>query len=150
MQAIAPQLGATGARISAGARSLATSTQAVATGIGTGFGDEASSALRDVRIIGRFFRDQGAWSGAKLLRDGVRNVGSSRSGVRDALAGAFITPIKEDIAAGRTSHAIGRAGFHLATLILPGDKVFRAAAAIVAGSAETADPTATLPQTPTL
>lgn len=138
------------ARIRAGARTLASGSQAVATGVGTGFSSEASSAVRDIRIIGRFFRDQGTMSGVRLLRDGIKEIGSSRAGVRDALAGAFITPIREDIAAGRTSHAIGRAGFHIATLILPGDKVLRAAAAIVARSAESADPAATLPATTTL
>ncbi len=120
---------------SPGARALAASHN-FATGVGSGFGSEAAAAARDLRVIAGFFRDNGAVSGARLLGTGIREIGSSRTGVRDALSGAFITPIRDDLHAGRTASAIGRAGFHLATLVLPGDKVLRAAAALIARSTE--------------
>jgi hypothetical protein len=129
--------------ITSGLQLAASETVAFTRGIGHGFGKEASSAFTDLKVIGRVFRDTGVRSGFSLLRDGIREMGRSQNGVRDALAGAFITPIRTDINEGRTSQAIGRAGFHIVTMVFPGDKVIRAAAAVAARSAETAAPSIT-------
>lgn len=114
-------------------------TRSFASGVGAGFGSEAASAAHDLRVIASFFRENGAAHGARTLGLGLRTMGSSRTAVSDALSGAFIAPIRDDLRAGRSAQAMGRAGFHLATLVLPGDKVIRAAAAVIARSAETAN-----------
>jgi len=125
-----------GARVRRGAERAATTARRVGTGVSEGFVGEAALVVADVRVVADIFRSRGAREGARVLRDGVRELGSSPEGTKDALKGAFITPIATDIKAGRHDRAVGRAAFHAATMIFPGDKVLRAASALVARSAE--------------